>query len=415
MARRRCAGICKRVRSLPAEKRRTFRSHPVKIVVGPSPDIFSRIVAEHLQQVWGQPVIVEPRPGAGGKLAVNSVSTARPRRPHHAVRLADLHAQHRDEDGGLRPDGEFVPVANIGVISYALVVHPSVPGSRPWPSLSPMPSKTPASSTAHRAGIGTVPHLACEYLNKVAGISILHVPYRDVNSGTMATVGNVTQMFSASRPAPSRRSTQGAARARREHGEALWCRCRPADHGGVGLSDVRHAGPSGLLATAGTPTDVVDKINQEVQRAVLKPETQKRLIAAGMETPPPMVPPRSRPSSRAMHQALDRLRQRGRHRQADARSRKSAKSAPGQALAAPCRSSRRASSAAMGGARRIVRPPESWPSHLRARSLRSLAPQGDADIPREACAYSEAATGAATPRAAGAASPRPQKNGSSSA
>jgi tripartite-type tricarboxylate transporter receptor subunit TctC len=47
-------------------------------------------------------------------------------------------------------------------------------------------------------------------------------------------------------------------------------------------------GWGGLLATAGTPKDVVDKINQEVQRAVLKPETQKRLIAAGMETPPPM-------------------------------------------------------------------------------------------------------------------------------
>ena len=61
-----------------AAQAQSFPNHPVKIVVGPSPDIFSRIVAEHLQQVWGQAVIVEPRPGAGGKLAVNSVSTAPP-------------------------------------------------------------------------------------------------------------------------------------------------------------------------------------------------------------------------------------------------------------------------------------------------------------------------------------------------
>src|SRR3979409_1922545 len=55
-----------------------FPNHPIKIIVGPSPDIFSRIVAEHLQQVWGQPVVVEPRPGAGGKLAVMAVSSAVP-------------------------------------------------------------------------------------------------------------------------------------------------------------------------------------------------------------------------------------------------------------------------------------------------------------------------------------------------
>src|SRR5262245_60756631 len=55
-----------------------YPNHPVKIVIGPSPDIFSRIVGEHLQQAWGQPVVVEPRPGAGGKLAVQAVSSAPP-------------------------------------------------------------------------------------------------------------------------------------------------------------------------------------------------------------------------------------------------------------------------------------------------------------------------------------------------
>jgi len=55
-----------------------FPNHTIKIIVGPSPDVFSRIVAEHLQQAWGQPVIVEPRPGAGGKLAATAVQTAAP-------------------------------------------------------------------------------------------------------------------------------------------------------------------------------------------------------------------------------------------------------------------------------------------------------------------------------------------------
>ena len=55
----------------------SFPNHPIKIIIGPSPDIFSQIVAEHLQQTWGQPVVVE-RPGAGGKLAVTAVSTTTP-------------------------------------------------------------------------------------------------------------------------------------------------------------------------------------------------------------------------------------------------------------------------------------------------------------------------------------------------
>src|SRR3984893_17335144 len=59
----------------------------------------------------------------------------------------------------------------------------------------PSAKQSPGELNCASAGIGTVPHLACEYLNKIAHTNILHVPYRDVNSATMATVGNVTQMF----------------------------------------------------------------------------------------------------------------------------------------------------------------------------------------------------------------------------
>src|SRR5215510_3989193 len=55
-----------------------FPTRAIRLIVGPSPDIFSRIIGEHLQQAWGQPVVVEPRPGAGGKLATVAVATAPP-------------------------------------------------------------------------------------------------------------------------------------------------------------------------------------------------------------------------------------------------------------------------------------------------------------------------------------------------
>jgi Uncharacterized protein conserved in bacteria len=70
-----------------------FPNHPIKIIIGPSPDIFSRIVAEHLQQTWGQPVVVEPRPGAGGSLRSQRYRPPRrmaircclPHRPTHST------------------------------------------------------------------------------------------------------------------------------------------------------------------------------------------------------------------------------------------------------------------------------------------------------------------------------------------
>src|SRR5215472_14544573 len=103
-----------------------FPNRPIKLVVGPSPDVFSRIIAEHLQQAWGQPVVVEPRPGAGGKLAAAAVASAEP--DGHTLLFATptytLNAAMKLASYDVK---EFEPVSIIGLISYALVVHPSVP------------------------------------------------------------------------------------------------------------------------------------------------------------------------------------------------------------------------------------------------------------------------------------------------
>jgi tripartite-type tricarboxylate transporter receptor subunit TctC len=125
-----------------------FPTRPIKIVVGPSPDVFSRIVGEHLQQAWGQPVIVEPRPGAGGKLAAAAVASADP--DGHTLLFATptytLNAAMKLASYDLVK--EFEAVSIIGLISYALVVHPGVPG--PSPNWSPWRSRAPVGSTARQ-------------------------------------------------------------------------------------------------------------------------------------------------------------------------------------------------------------------------------------------------------------------------
>src|SRR5262249_33018634 len=99
-----------------------FPNRPIRLVVGPSPDVFSRIIAEHLQRGWGRRVVGEPRPGAGGKLAAAAVAGAEP--DGHTLLFATptytLNAAMKLASYDLVK--EFEPVSIIGLISYALVV-----------------------------------------------------------------------------------------------------------------------------------------------------------------------------------------------------------------------------------------------------------------------------------------------------
>ncbi len=235
-------------------------------------------------------MIVEPRPGAGGKLAVTAVSTAAP--DGHTLLFATptytLNTAMKVASYDLQK--EFAPVSIIGLISYALVTHSSVP-ARSVAELVAYAKQNPGKLNCASAGIGTVPHLACEYLNKVAGTKIVHVPYRDVNSGMMATVGNVTQMFFGVSTSAKAQIESGTLRglAVSTSKRSLLLPALPTMIES-GYPTFNMPGWGGLLAPAGTPKDVIEKLNHEVQRAVQQPELQRRLIAAGMEPSTPLDP-----------------------------------------------------------------------------------------------------------------------------
>jgi tripartite-type tricarboxylate transporter receptor subunit TctC len=268
----------------------SFPTRPIKLIVGPSPDVFSRIIAEHLQQAWGQPVVVEPRPGGGGKLAASAVATAEPdghtllfATPTYTLATAMKLASH-----DLVKD--FEAVSLIGLISYALVVHPSVE-ARSVAELVALAKARPGKLNCASAGIGTVPHLACETLNKSAGVSILHVPYRNVNDAMMGTVGGTVDMFVGVSTTAKAQIQAGTVR-----GLAVTTAQRStllpelATMAESGFPDFIMPGWGGFLAPAKTPKDIVAKLNAEIARAVQKPEVQARLLTVGMETPPVLAP-----------------------------------------------------------------------------------------------------------------------------
>ncbi len=267
-----------------------FPSRPIKLIVGPSPDIFSRIIGEHLQQAWGQPVVIEPRPGAAGKLAASAVASAEP--DGHTLLFATptytLNAAMKLASYDLVR--EFEAVSIIGLISYALVVHPGVP-ARSVAELVALAKSKPGELNCGSAGIGTVPHLACETLNKSAGVNVVHVPYRDVNAAMMGTVGGTVQMFVA---------VSTVARAQLQSGTVRGLAVTTAERSTLlpelptmvesGFPDFVMPGWGGFLAPAGTPKEIVQKLNAEIGRAVRKPDVQARLLTVGMETPPALAP-----------------------------------------------------------------------------------------------------------------------------
>ena len=267
-----------------------FPNRPIKIVVGPSPDVFARIVGEHLQQSWGQPVIVEPRPGAGGKLAAAAVANADA--DGHTLLFATptytLNAAMKLASYDLVK--EFEAVSILGLISYALVVHPSVP-ARSVADLVALAKSRPGGLNCASAGIGTVPHLACETLNRLAGVNVVHVPYRDVNAAMMGAVSGTVQMFVGVSTTAKAQIVSGTVR-----GLAVTTAERSTLLPELptmvesGYPTFVMPGWGGFLAPAHTPTEIVRKLNREIARALLKPDVQQRLLAVGMETPPDYAP-----------------------------------------------------------------------------------------------------------------------------
>ncbi len=264
-----------------------FPDRPVKIIVGPSPDVFARIIAEPLQQAWKQPVVVEAKPGGGGKLAVATVTGARP--DGHTLLFATptftLATAMRLATYDFAK--EFAPTALIGLIAYALVVNPSLP-VHSVADLVALAKAKPGEINCGSAGYGTVPHLACETFNKLAGVHVVHVPYNNVNAAMLGVMANQVQMFVAVSTVAKQQIAAGTVR-----GLAVTTAQRSAllpqlpTLAESGFPSFVMPGWGGLMAPAGTPQPIVDKINAEVQRAVARPDIAGKLLAVGMEPPPP--------------------------------------------------------------------------------------------------------------------------------
>jgi tripartite-type tricarboxylate transporter receptor subunit TctC len=268
-----------------------YPTRPVRVVVpftaGSATDILARTVGHKLSESWGQPVVVENRAGAGGTIGATMVARSAPGgytlMVHSAAQAVNPFIYPSLQYDTLK---DFVQVVPLGGQPNVLVVAPSS-GYRTVADLVADAKKKPGALNFGSAGTGSGTHINGEKFKLAAGIDVVHIPYKGTPEALTDTMtGRVTYFFSPiSAALPNVREGKlvalGVSSSKRS--SALPNVPTIAESGLAGFDYNLWVG---VFAPAGTPPDIVDKINRDVNRVLREPEVKERLAALGAEAMP---------------------------------------------------------------------------------------------------------------------------------
>jgi tripartite-type tricarboxylate transporter receptor subunit TctC len=268
---------------LGAARADDYPSRPIRIVVGPGPDIVTRVFSDVLSKSLGQAVVVEQRPGAGGVIAAQTVSAAPPDGYLLLQATASYTINTALQSGSLDIGRDFAPVALVSEIPFVLVVHPSVP-AKTLGELIAYAKANPGKLNYASSGIGTPPHMAGELFKFKAGLDIVHVPYREANSGLAAVMsGAVQMMFSITSTAKSQidgGTVRGIAVTSLAPSPLVPDLPAVAQSGLPGFEVI---GWNGFVAPKATPQPVIAKLNRAILDALATAEVRDKLKSAGYD------------------------------------------------------------------------------------------------------------------------------------
>ena len=267
----------------------TYPNRPIRIVVGFVPgagvDSLARVVGQKLSEMWGQSVIVDNRPGAGGEIAADIVAKA----PADGYTLLVSSPGPIAVSPALNPKlsydpgKQLAPVTMIADTTNALVVHPALPVSSVQ-ELIAMARAKPGGLNFPSSGIGSTPHLTGEVFKHATKIDLVHVPYKGGGAAIIDLVaGRMDLMFSAIAPV----FQQIKAKRLKPLGVTSLTRSKvlpdvPTIHES-GVPNFEAFTWYGLFVPTGVPKSVVDKLAADVAKGLRLPETTEMLAASGME------------------------------------------------------------------------------------------------------------------------------------
>jgi tripartite-type tricarboxylate transporter receptor subunit TctC len=257
-----------------------YPNHAVRIIVpfgagGPA-DVAARLVGNALAESLKQPFVIENRPGAGSVIGTQEAAKSS---PDGYTLLLMSNAQTANES--LVPQRKYelmrdlVPIAPLNVADLVIVVHPSVP-AKSLKEFIALAKSQPGKLNYASSGQGTPYHMAGELFKTMAGIDVVHVPYRNSGEARNGVIGGQVQMMIDAVTTMAPNVLQGQVHALATTGKtrsAVLPDVPTAEEAGVGGYEATIW--LGLMAPKGTPQTIVDKLNAAVNEAIKRPEIVK--------------------------------------------------------------------------------------------------------------------------------------------
>ncbi len=266
----------------------SFPTKPLKIIVpfpaGGTVDFFARVISTKLSEALGQSVLVENRAGAGGNIAAEAVAKAAPD-GYTLLMGSEIIAINTSlySKIGYDPVKDLAPITLVGTVPNILIVHPGLPVNS-VNDLIALAKKTPGKISFASTGQGTSTHLSSELFKLMANIDMLHIPYKGGPPAIADLISGQVNMMFINMPTGITHVRSGKAKI-----IAVSSIKRVSQLPDVptvdqaGVKGFETSAWSGLYAPAGTPADIINRLNAEVVKILKQPSVREQLMAQGAE------------------------------------------------------------------------------------------------------------------------------------
>lgn len=264
-------------------------SKPVRFILsqpaGSSPDIVARLLGDRLSRAWGQPVVVDNRPG--GQNVIGAQAAARAPADgynfYYGTTAALVINSYTLKSMPYDPGKDFVPVGIIGMSAFVVAANPAFP-AKTLQELIALARAEPGKISMATEGHKTFGGMIGEMLQVTAGVKLLHVPYSGVGPGIQDTVAGRTQITVQSGAAVMRFVTSGQLRPLAVSGRGRVPELPDVPTISTTYPGFEYEGWHALVAPAGTPPEIVRRVNRDMDQVLKDPEIVKRLADLGSIT-----------------------------------------------------------------------------------------------------------------------------------
>jgi tripartite-type tricarboxylate transporter receptor subunit TctC len=273
-----------------APARAAWPEHAITIIVhfapGGSNDLLGRLIAAELRPVLGQSVIVENRPGANGNIGLSAAARAAPDGYTLVVASGVVLINPSMGKAGYDPVKDFAPIAYLGASPNVLLTRPGS-GITSLQDLIAKAKAKPRTITYSSPGIGSISQLAVELLELRTNIKLIHVPFSGAAPAAQSAIAGTTDLGSVNVAGLIGFVNSGAVKALVQTGKERWPDLPDVptmEQAGIPNAEVETS--QMLLAPAGTPQPIIDRLAKEVLAIMSKPDVRERMLKASFAVQP---------------------------------------------------------------------------------------------------------------------------------